>query len=46
MQNGPRQTITPALTVKNTDAAIAFYTKIFGARVDGNPMPSEGPRLD
>ena len=38
MQNGPRQTITPALTVKNTDAAIAFYTKIFGARVDGNPM--------
>ena len=40
MQNsqGQRQSITPALTVKNTDQAIAFYTKVFGARVDGRPM--------
>ena len=38
MENTKRQTITPSLTVKNTDQAIAFYTKIFGARVDGRPM--------
>ena len=38
MENSKRQTITPSLTVKNTDQAIAFYTKVFGARVDGRPM--------
>ncbi len=38
MENTRRQTITPSLTVKNTDQAIAFYTKVFGARVDGRPM--------
>jgi PhnB protein len=38
MNNSKRQTITPSLTVKNTDQAIAFYTKVLGARVDGRPM--------
>src|SRR6266498_2245541 len=38
MENTRRQTITPSLTVNNTDQAIAFYTKVFGARVDGRPM--------
>ena len=38
MENSKRQTITPSLTVKNTDQAIAFYIKVFGARVDGRPM--------
>ena len=33
-----RQTITPSLTVKNADAAIAFYEKAFGAKVDGYVM--------
>ena len=33
-----RQTITPTLTVKNADAAIAFYEKVFAAKVDGHIM--------
>jgi PhnB protein len=37
-----RQTITPSLTVKNADAAIAFYQKAFGARVDGQIMRGPG----
>jgi PhnB protein len=35
-----RQTITPSLTVKNADAAIAFYQKVFGAKVNGHIMRS------
>ncbi len=35
MENSKRQTITPSLTVKNADAAIAFYEQVFGAKVDG-----------
>ena len=38
MEHIKRQTITPSLTVKNADAAIAFYQKVFGAKVDGNIM--------
>ena len=33
-----RQTITAALVVKDADAAIAFYGKVFGAKVDGPIM--------
>jgi uncharacterized glyoxalase superfamily protein PhnB len=38
MENIKRQTITPSLTVQNADAAIAFYQKVFGAKVDGHMM--------
>ena len=38
MENRKRQTITPSLTVKNAEAALAFYQKIFGARVEGRPL--------
>jgi PhnB protein len=37
METRIRQTIIPSLTVKNADAAIAFYQKVFGAKLDG-PM--------
>jgi uncharacterized glyoxalase superfamily protein PhnB len=33
-----RQAVTPSLTIKNADAAIAFYEKVFGAKVDGQVM--------
>jgi PhnB protein len=33
-----RQTITPSLTVKDAEAAIAFYEKVFAAKVDGPIM--------
>jgi PhnB protein len=38
MEQSKRQSITPALTVNNAEAAIAFYQKIFGAKLDGQPM--------
>jgi uncharacterized glyoxalase superfamily protein PhnB len=38
MENSKRQTITPSLTVSNADAAITFYEKVFGAKVDGPVM--------
>jgi PhnB protein len=38
METIKRQTITPSITVKNADAAIAFYEKVFGAKVDGHIM--------
>jgi PhnB protein len=41
MENCKRQTITPSLTVKNAEAAIAFYEKVFGAKVDGHIMRGE-----
>ena len=36
-----RQAITPSLTVHDAAAAIAFYEKSFGAKVEGEP--SRGP---
>src|SRR6266568_1375514 len=38
MDRANRPTIIPSLTVKNTDAAIAFYQKVFGARQEGPIM--------
>jgi PhnB protein len=44
MDNIKRQAVTPSLTIKNADAAIAFYEKIFGAKVSGQIMrgPNQG----
>jgi uncharacterized glyoxalase superfamily protein PhnB len=36
MDDSKRQSITPALTVNNAEAAIAYYQKAFGARLDGH----------
>lgn len=38
MEANKRQTLTPALTVNNAGAAIAFYEKVFGARIEGHIM--------
>ncbi len=38
MENSRHQTITPSLTVSNADAAITFYEKVLGAKVDGPVM--------
>jgi PhnB protein len=38
MEIQKRQPIITSLTVKNSDAAIAFYQKVFGAKVDGHIM--------
>lgn len=38
MENRKRQSITPTLTVQNSEKAIAFYEKAFGAKVDGQIM--------
>jgi PhnB protein len=44
MESRKRQTITPSLTVRNSEAAIAFYVNVFGAKLDGHIMrgPSGG----
>ena len=38
MDNCKRQTITPSITVGSAEAAVAFYEKVFGAKVDGHIM--------
>ena len=38
MENCKRQTLTASLTVNNAEQAIAFYQKVFGAKVDGHIM--------
>jgi PhnB protein len=38
MDRANRPTIIPSLTVKNSDAAIAFYQKVFGAQQEGPIM--------
>lgn len=36
MENLKRQSVTPSLTFKNSEAAITFYEKVFGAKLDGH----------
>ena len=40
-----RQAITPSLTVHDAAAAIAFYEKSFGARVEGEPSRGPGGKI-
>ena len=45
MENSKRQSVTPSLTVQNSEAAIAFYQKVFGARLEGRPMRTPDGRI-